>query len=174
MKFSTFCILLLALAFTPAVLFAQDTAQVTGTVTDPSGAAVVGAQVTLTSVAQGTTRTATANSTGDFLFAAVPVGAYNLGVSAQGFKKYEAKGIVLNVGQKARTDVKLAVGTSQETVNVEGTNVAQVETQSSDLAGIVTGKQITQLELNGRNFTQLVTLVPGVSNQTGQDEGTVG
>jgi hypothetical protein len=174
MKFSPLRLLLLAFAFSPAVLLAQDTAQITGTVTDPSGAAVADAQVTLTSVAQGTTRTATANSSGDFLFAAVPVGVYNLVVSAQGFKKYEAKGIVLDVGQKARTDVKLAVGTSQETVNVEGSNVAQVETQSSELASTITGKEVSQLELNGRNFTQLVTLTPGVSNQTGQDEGTVG
>src|SRR5207245_1206121 len=73
-----------------------------------------------------------------------------------------------------RNDVQMQVGAAQETINVEGASVAQVETQSSDLAGTVTGKQITQLELNGRNFTQLVTLVPGVSNQTGQDEGTVG
>src|SRR5204862_7301048 len=57
---------------------------------------------------------------------------------------------------------------------VQGTEVAQVETQSSELSGVVTGKEISQLQLNGRNFTQLVTLVPGVSNQTGQDEGTVG
>jgi hypothetical protein len=174
MKFSGLRLLLLAFAFTPAVLLAQDTAQITGTVADPSGAAVSGAQVTLTSVGQGTTRTATANSSGDFLFAAVPVGSYNLVVTAQGFKKYEATGIVLNVGQKARTDVTLAVGTSQETVNVEGSNVAQVETQSSELASTITGKEVSQLALNGRNFTQLVTLTPGVSNQTGQDEGTVG
>ena len=66
------------------------------------------------------------------------------------------------------------MGTIKEEVTVEGSNVAQVETQSSDLSGTVNGKQITQLQLNGRNFTQLVTLVPGVSNQTGQDEGTVG
>jgi len=174
MKFSALRLLLLAFAFTPAVLLAQDTAQITGTVTDPSGAAVSGAKVTLTSVEQGTARTATANSSGDFLFAAVPVGHYNLSVAAQGFKNYEAKGIVLDVGQKARTDVSLAVGTSQETVNVEGTNVAQVETQSSELASTISGKEVSQLELNGRNFTQLVTLTPGVSNQTGQDEGTVG
>src|SRR6185437_14893088 len=55
-----------------------------------------------------------------------------------------------------------------------GSNVAQVETQSSELASTITGKEVSQLELNGRNFTQLVTLTPGVSNQTGQDEGTVG
>ena len=81
---------------------------------------------------------------------------------------------MLQVGQKARADVALEVGTIKEEVTVEGSNVAQVETQSSDLSGTVNGKQITQLQLNGRNFTQLVTLVPGVSNQTGQDEGTVG
>src|SRR6185437_2044954 len=55
-----------------------------------------------------------------------------------------------------------------------GSSVAQVETQSSELAGTISGKEVSQLELNGRNFTQLVTLTPGVSNQTGQDEGTVG
>src|SRR3954467_8012072 len=75
MKFSALRLLLLAFAFTPVVLLAQDTAQITGTVTDPSGAAVSGAQVTLRSVGQGTTHTATANSSGDYLFSALPVGA---------------------------------------------------------------------------------------------------
>jgi carboxypeptidase family protein len=174
MKPSAWRVLLFAFTLAPAMLLAQDTAQITGTVTDPSGAEVPNAQVTITSVAQGTSRTANANSSGDYLFSALPVGTYNLTVTAQGFKKYDARGIVLNVGQKARSDVKLEVGATQETVNVEGINVAQVETQSSDLAGTITGKEVSQLELNGRNFTQLVTLTPGVNNQTGQDEGTVG
>jgi hypothetical protein len=174
MKFSALRLLLLAFAFTPAVLLAQDTAQITGTVTDPSGAAVSGAQVTLRSVGQGTTHTATANSSGDYLFSALPVGAYDMTVSAQGFKKYQASGIKLDVGQKARNDVQMQVGAAQETVNVEGSSVAQVETQSSELASTISGKEVSQLQLNGRNFTQLVTLTPGVSNQTGQDEGTVG
>src|SRR4051794_29464790 len=174
MKFSALRLLLLAFAVTPAVLLAQDTAQITGTVTDPSGAAVSGAQVTLRSVGQGTTHTATANSSGDYLFSALPVGAYDMTVSAQGFKKYQASGIKLDVGQKARNDVQMQVGAAQETVNVEGSSVAQVETQSSELASTISGKEVSQLQLNGRNFTQLVTLTPGVSNQTGQDEGTVG
>src|SRR2546423_11162898 len=174
MKASALRFLFLAFTFSPAVLLAQDTAQITGTVSDPSGAAVGNVQVTVTSVAQGMTRTANTNSSGEYFFPALPVGSYNMTVSAEGFKKYQASGIKLDVGQKARSDVQMQVGAVQEAVNVEGTNVAQVETQSSDLAGTVTGKQITQLELNGRNFTQLVTLVPGVSNQTGQDEGTVG
>jgi len=157
-----------------ASLFAQDTASITGTVTDPSGAAVKGAQVRVSSPSRGIDHTVPTNDSGDYLVAGLPPGPVDVDVTAQGFKKYEAKGVILRVGQKARTDVTLQVGASNTVVEVEGAAVAQVETQSSDLTGTVTGKQITQLELNGRNFTQLVTLVPGVSNQTGQDEGTVG
>jgi Carboxypeptidase regulatory-like domain len=174
MKSAFFPCLVVAFALAPALLLAQDTAQITGTVTDPSGAAVANAKVVLTSEAQGTSHSTTTNGGGGYLFAALPVGKYDMNVTAPGFKKYEARGIVLDVEQKARNDVTLAVGASQETVNVEGTNVAQVELQSSELSGTITGKEVNQLELNGRNFTQLVTLTPGVSNQTGQDEGTVG
>ena len=98
----------------------------------------------------------------------------NVTVTAAGFKKYEAKGVVLSVAQKARVDVALQVGAASIEMTVEGSTVAQVETQSSELSGTVTGQEISQLQLNGRNFTQLVTLVPGVSNQTGADEATVG
>jgi len=155
-------------------LFAQDTASITGTVTDPSGAAVKGAQVRVSSPDRGIDHTVPTNDSGDYLVAGLPPGPVDVAVTAQGFKKFEAKGVILRVGQKARTDIALQVGATSTEVTVEGAAVAQVETQSSDLTGTVTGKQITQLQLNGRNFTQLVTLVPGVSNQTGQDEGTVG
>src|SRR6202008_2642990 len=105
---------------------------------------------------------------------ALPPGSYDVTINAKGFKKYEVKALVLRVAQKARVDISLQVGAAATEVTVLGADVAQVETQSSDLSGTVTGKEITQLQLNGRNFTQLVTLVPGVSNQTGQDEGVVG
>ncbi len=156
------------------VVFAQDTASITGTVVDSTGAAIPGAQVTLTNPALGATRTAKSNGSGDYLFAALPVGSYNISVTASGFKKYEAQGIVLRVGDKARANVSMEVGAANVEVVVQGANIAQVQTQSSELSGNVSGKEISQLQLNGRNFTQLVTLVPGVSNQTGQDEGTVG
>src|SRR5947208_9930729 len=174
MKSMLFRLLLAACMLCPAALFAQDTANITGTVTDPTGAAVANAQVTIASPERGVTRSAAANNSGVYLFPALPVGSYDMTVTAEGFKKYQANGIKLDVGQKARNDVHLEVGAAQEQVTVEGSNLAQVETQSSDLSGTVTGTQISQLQLNGRNFTQLVTLVPGVSNQTGQDEGTVG
>ena len=159
--------------FVPA-MFAQDSASITGTVTDSSGAAIANAQVTVSSPEHGINREATTNGSGDYLFAALPITSYNVTVSAPGFKKYEARGIILRVGEKARADVSMQVGAESTQVTVEGSSVAQVETQSSELAGTVSGKEISQLELNGRNFTQLVTLVPGVSNQTGQDEGAVG
>ena len=166
-------ILAFAICF-PVALIAQDTASITGTVTDSTAAAISGAQVTLTSQEHGITRSVTSNASGDYLFAALPIGSYNLTVAAAGFKKYQAAGIILRVAQKARVDVTMQVGAASTEVTVQGSTAAQVETQSSDLGGTVTGKEISQLELNGRNFTQLITLVPGVSNQTGQDEAGVG
>lgn len=175
MKFRTVSrIVFVIVLLSAALLLAQDTASVTGTVRDPSGASVANAQVAVTAADRGITRSTTTNSEGEYSVPALPPGSYNLSVTAQGFKKYTATNVVLNVAQKARVDVSLQVGATTTEVTVLGESVAQVETQSSDLTGTVTGKQITQLALNGRNFTQLVTLVPGVSNQTGQDEGTVG
>jgi hypothetical protein len=164
---------LLAVMF-GAAASAQDTGSITGTVSDPSGAAVSGAKVTLTNPAQGVSRTVSSNGAGDFVFPLLSIGSYDITVSAEGFKKYQARGVKLDVAQKARVNVALEVGAVTTEVVVQGADIAQVETQSSDLGGTVTGKQITQLELNGRDFKQLITLVPGVSNQTGADEGGVG
>src|SRR5271165_2051397 len=165
-------IALLAVTFCGAA-WAQ-TSSITGTVKDSSGAAIAGATVVVTSPERGITRQMTTNSTGEYSEAGLPPGTYNIIVTATGFKKYQAKGVKLDVAEKARVDVPLEVGSISTEVIVQGENVAQVETQSSELAGTVTGKEITQLELNGRNFTTLVTLVPGVSNQTGMDEPQVG
>src|SRR5690348_2596033 len=161
------------LFFFSLTMFAQDTGQLTGTVHDSSGAAVANAKVTVSNASQGINRPTTTNSSGDWLVGGLPGGTYDVSVEAPGFKKFQTKSIALRIGQKLRQDATLQVGATATEITVQGTTVA-AETQSSDLAGTVTGKEITQLELNGRNFTQLVTLVPGVSNQTGQDEGTVG
>jgi len=165
---------LLALTFFPSLAAAQTSGLISGTVTDASGAAIPGAQVVISSVAGNLTRTTETNADGVYVASSLPSGAYNITVTAKGFQKYQAKGVVLEVAQKARVDVALSVGTLTEEVLVSGENVAQVDTQSSEIGSTVTGKQVQQLELNGRNFTQLITLAPGVVNQTGQDEGTVG
>jgi len=158
----------------PFLVMGQETASITGTVRDASGAIIPGAEVKVTSSAIGLTRKSTTNGDGDYLAGALPPGTYDLLVTAKGFKSFSVKGIAVRVTEKARVDVTLEVGQASETILVEGSSVAQVETQSSDLSGVVTGKEISQLELNGRNFTLLVTLVTGVSNQTGQDESEVG
>src|SRR5690349_18815443 len=147
---------------------------IAGSVHDSSGGAVPNATVEISSTQQGFTRTTTSNASGDYLVPGLPPGSYNVSVTASGFQKYQVTGIVLRVAEKARADATLTVGAVSTEVTVAGTNVAPVETESSELSGVVTGKQINQTVLNGRNFTQLVTLVPGVSNQTGQDEGQVG
>ena len=165
--------LIIALAL-PLASHAQDTGYISGTVTDKSGSAVVGAEVVITNTAGSLTRTTTTNADGAYVVAGLPGASYNISVTAKGFQKYSATNVVLDVAQKIRIDVQLTVGAITEVVEVTGESVAQVETTSSDLTSTITGKQIDQLVLNGRNFTQLVNLAPGVVNQTGQDEGTVG
>ena len=161
-------------ALLAAVAFAQDTATLTGTVRDNTGAVIPNASVTLKNTATGIVHDLKTNAAGEYVAAALAPGQYNLSVTIAGFRKYQADGVILRVAQNARIDVTMQVGNSHEEVTVHGEGLAQVNTQSSELGGTITGKELTQLQLNGRNFTQLITLVPGVSNQTGQDEGVVG
>src|SRR5580658_1323169 len=165
---------LLALVCLAASAWAQNSGSITGTVRDATGAVVPGAQVVLSDTQKGISLKTTTNSGGDYLLAGLPTGTFNLSLTAKGFRRFEATGIVLETAQKARVDAVLEVGAVTNEITVLGSQVAQVETQSSEISGVVTGKEISQIVLNGRNFTQLVTLQPGVSNQTGQDEGVVG
>jgi hypothetical protein len=166
--------ILLGVVACAATVFAQGSGSITGTVRDNTGALVPGAEVTITHVAQGTAFKVPTNSDGDFLVAALGAGTYDVSVSQKGFRTYTATSVVLRVAQKLRLDVTLQVGDIATSLTVAGEGVAMVETQDSQVSGVITGKEISQLVLNGRNFTQLVTMVPGVSDQTGQDEGMVG
>jgi len=155
-------------------LLAQTSGSFTGTVVDDTGAAVVGAQVSVANPSTGLRRKGVSNSDGNYLVAGLDAGTYDITITAPGFKTFEAKRVILRVGEKIRVDTKLQVGKVTSEVVVEGSSVGKVETQSSELAGTITGDQITQLELNGRDFTTLIKLIPGVSDQTGQDAGVVG
>src|SRR5271169_1399012 len=167
------CVLLfIVLAVLP--VFAQSSGSITGTVLDNSGAVVSGAEVSVSDPATGFRRKTTSNSDGNYLIAGLGAATYDVTITAPGFKKFEAERVILRVGEKLRVDTKLVVGKVTSEIIVEGSSVGKVETQSSELAGTITGEQISQLELNGRDFTTLIKLVPGVSDQTGQDEGTVG
>ena len=152
-------------------LLGQDTASVTGTVTDVSGAIVTNAEVTVSNLTAGLRRITHTNTAGEYLVSGLPPATYDIAITAPGFAKYNAKNVVLGVAQKARLDAKLQVGTASFQITVAGGDVVRVENQSSELGGTITGREITQLQLNGRDFAELITLVPGVSNQSLEDQG---
>jgi hypothetical protein len=159
----------------PVFMYAQDTASLTGTVRDTTDAIVANAEVVVSNAEHAIRRTTVTNSAGEYSVAALPAPSlYDVTVTAAGFKKFVAAGVILNVAQKARVDVTLQVGASNMVMTVEGTSVAQVDTESSALGNTISGKEITQLELNGRDFTSLVALSPGVTNQSGSEEGEPG
>ena len=158
----------------PATLRAQQAGSINGSVTDPSGGTVPNAQITLTRTGQGTQLHVVSNSTGEYAFPALEAGTYSLQVVAPGFDQYDAAGIILRVSRTERVDARLTVGSVNTKVEVSGDELGAVQTESPEISFTITGKQITQIVLNGRNFSQLVTLSPGVINQTGQDEGETG
>jgi hypothetical protein len=158
----------------PASLVAQQSSSIDGSVTDRSGGAIQNAKVTLTNPSQGTTLSATTNTAGEYSLPGLEAGTYNLQVIAQGFEKFVANGIIVRVARKERVDAQLTVGAVTAEIDISGSDMGAVQTESPELSFTITGKQITQLVLNGRNFSQLVTLSPGVVNQTGQDEGETG
>jgi hypothetical protein len=154
---------------------AQDekTGAIAGTVQDTSAAVMQGVIVTITT-ATGTSQTAVADEKGEYTVTGLPPGSYTVSVTLQGFKDFRAAAVLVTAGQTARVNITLQPSSVTEKVNVEGNTVTQVEQQSSQISGTVTSKELTSLMLNGRNFTQLIALTPGVSNQTGQDEALVG
>jgi len=158
----------------PCASFAQQSSAINGSVTDESGGVVPNAQVTLTNTGQGTVFKTTTNAVGEYSLPALEPGTYRLQVTAPGFKTFQAEAITLRVTRTERVDAKLTVGDVTTEVKVTGSDLGAVQTVSPEISTTITGEQITQLVLNGRNFTQLVTLSPGVSNQTGQDEGETG
>lgn len=168
------CFYLAVLLLVPCSLFAQQSSSINGSVTDQAGAAIAHAAVTVTNTGQGTSAKVVSNSVGEYSVPALEAGTYSVRVTATGFKTFEATGIVLRVSRTERVDAKLSVGAVSAQVEVSGSDLGAVQTESPEISFTITGKQITQLVLNGRNFTQLVTLSPGVTNQTGQDEGETG
>ncbi len=154
----------LLLAAAPA--FAQmGTGTILGQVTDPTGAVVPGATVTATNVDTSFTRSGTSNAQGSYRFPAMPVGNYRIDVSKQGFKTVQAKGLVVSVGQEAEMNIALAVGATQETLQVT-TEAPLVETTNSSVGNLVSPQQVSELPLNGRNFTDLTLLEPGIVQNT--------
>jgi len=158
---------------TPPGNSAHSEASLSGVVTDQTGAVLPGATVTVRDP-NGQTRTVTSNDQGQYSVNDLPAGTYTLTISVPKFKDFETQGLNLTPGMSLPIDATLEPAGETTQVNVEGTKVAQVETETSQIVGNITQKELVTLGLNGRNFTQLIALTPGVSNQTGQDEAKVG
>ena len=156
-------LLLSAAAMLSTAAFGQGTASIVGTVTDPSGAVVPNAKITITDEANGFVRTTTSNSTGNYKAPELPNGRYRLRAEAEGFKSYEQKDIALNVGDTVRIDASLQVGSVGQSVTVEA-NALQVQGDTNDISQTITSVQIENLATNGRNVLQLTTLVPGAAS----------
>jgi hypothetical protein len=164
------CFLLAAMfALLAASAFAQE-ATIVGTVTDPSGAAVPNATITITNNDTGVQRTLPTNGDGQYVAPDLHIGSYTIRASASGFKVAEQTRITLNVGDRSRIDFKLVVGSAQEQVTVEANAVA-VQTDSGEVSNVITGQQITQLATNGRSLYELFALAPGASSLQGARVG---
>src|SRR6185295_4987749 len=166
MRKTTACLTLLLAAMALPAFAQKTTATIRGTVTDATGAVVPGANVTVRSEGAGFTRPAVTNSAGVYTFAELPVGTYTVEVALTGFKSSVVKGVTLNVADVREVDVQLTAGAVTENVTVEASALA-VKTIGGEVAGLVTGEQVRELPLNGRNFLQLGTLMPGVSQGDG-------
>lgn len=133
-----------------------------GTVTDPTGAVIPGATVTITqNGVNGATRTITTSGAGGYTVTHLPAGTYTITVTANGFQTYTAPNVTLFVAQIRAVNVTLQPGATSTTVTVNQSAVA-LNTTTSGLSGTISGTQVRELQLNNRNFEQLVTLQPGV------------
>lgn len=137
------------------------TGALTGTVTDPSGAVITGATVTLTNTGTGQTRSTTTDANGSYKFGLLPPGTYSVAFSANGFQSSTVPSVSVNVTETAVLDRKLEVGAATTQVTVEATAEA-IQTQNASNGGTVSGQEITSLPLVSRNYTQVISLSPGV------------
>ena len=167
MRFNRFRAAVTLLLLIPCLVFAQRTSSnISGVVSDPSGAVVGGAKVTVLETATNTASTAVTNQTGLYIVTNLPPGNYTLRVEQSGFQSSVQKNIILVVDQSATVNVLLKVGSPTDVVTVEG-QATQVETRSPTLSTEITPQMARELPLNGRNVHQLLTLSPDVGANSG-------
>src|SRR5215469_3117071 len=160
-------ITLLALfAFSAPSLFAQGYGSVSGTVTDPSGAAIPNASVTAIQVGTGHQTIVNSSDAGTFVFTTLPPATYDFKVTASGFELYQQRA-VLQANQSLTLNPKLSVGATNQTVEVS-TAPPQIDTTSGTMSEVIDHTRVVDLPLNGRNAASLMTLVAGVSDATNE------
>ncbi len=161
MKTKLFLSLVVVLCLAGLTMAQTDTARLYGTITDPTGAVIPNATVTVTDTATGRTVTAKTGGAGDYVVNGLPVGKYHVEVKQDGFKT-ETADVALDVSQVQEISLKLQTGSASVTVDVTNT-VPLVDTATSSAGEVIQGREVVDLPLNGRNFTSLALLTPGVS-----------
>ena len=165
-------VLFVILLFVSVGAAVDPTGTISGVVTDPSGAVIPGATVTVKHASTGLTRSTVTDAQGAFLFPLMPVGGYGLTVEASGFRRFEQSGITLVLNSVANLPVIMQLGSLNESINVQA-DAAMVETRSGTLQGVVDQQRIVDLPLNGRNAANLVLLVAGtVDLMAGNSRGS--
>jgi hypothetical protein len=154
--------LVVALVLVPCGrVIAGVTASISGTVSDPSGAVVPGSEVKATNVETGVTTVQTTNAQGFYSFQSLSLGTYSINAQQSGFKAYTQTGLVLDVNSALVVDVKLQVGQRSENVEVSSAAL-HVDTESTQMGEVITGKEMTDVPLVTRSYTDLLALQPGV------------
>ena len=164
-------ILVVACVLTGSVAAQTVSGFISGTITDPSGAVIASAKITLISELNGGRRDTTSNDTGDYTFTSIQPGSYTLSVERTGFKRFHRTGIVLTANERLPQDIQMEVGGTNETVRVEA-HGDTVQTNSSERSDTVTTQQLSTLTLKGRDFMGLLKLLPGVSDKNARESPT--
>jgi len=164
-----FCLVLSCVVLLCLCVVAQiQNGQFAGTITDPSGAAIPNAKVTIINLGTNLSVSTTTNATGAYIVKELPPGKYKVSVSASGFKTTSNTGVTLDAGVTARLDFKMELGRTEEIVEVTG-EASAVNTEEAKLSTTITSTQIANLPLNGRNVYDLMQMAPGAVNVMGVD-----
>jgi hypothetical protein len=155
------CFAALLLCASLALAQTGTTGALTGTVTDPSGAVIVGASVAATNAGTGAERSTTTDASGGFKLSLLSPGSYRVKFAAQGFKTAEVTGVTVSVSETAALNHSMELGAQTEQITVESTAVT-VQTENATVGGLVSSKTVTDLPLSNRNYTQIINLSPGV------------
>src|SRR4051812_7268876 len=169
------CVLLLSIMLlisAPMLVGQTATGEINGTLTDPSGAVISGATLKLTNQSTQIQTQSTSNATGFFIFVGVRPGTYSLRVEKQGFRSVDVSQLQLGVNQALTQNLQIPVGAVSESVQVTG-EAPLVDNSTTELGTVIETKVVNDLPLNGRNFTQLLTLTPGVT-PVGTSQNTAG
>ncbi|MGA7907517.1 MAG: carboxypeptidase-like regulatory domain-containing protein, partial [Candidatus Sulfotelmatobacter sp.] len=157
--------LLLASASVPAQTFRGT---ILGSVTDPSGAVVAGAKVIVKNVGTGLERTTETSADGSYSLPELPIGTYTVTITQTGFQTFVAKNVTVDVATERRVDAALKAGEVSTRVEVAADELPLVETTTNDLGGVLTQNEVKDLPINGRDYTKLIFLNPGVAGSPDQ------